>query len=138
MGLSDFAKQRNPAKPFEVHPEGASVKRTRLTFDPIPGIPQVRALCTTAGPIFDTWSRRTVSTHTEQVVPVICPGGGPQIFSIAAKNSFNLTPGQDQQLTVDQKYEAALKRNMVQKTDPDISRPLQNASLAIFLLREDR
>jgi hypothetical protein len=110
LGLSDYSKLRDPAKPWQADPGAQNVKRTTYEFTPKPNGQPARALFTTAGPIVDNWSRRTSWAADGMVTPVICPGGGQQMFSMTAKNQFVLKPGQEQQLTVEQKEEALFEQ----------------------------
>lgn len=110
LGLSDYSKLRDPAMPWQAKPDAVNVKRTAYQFEPAQDAASVRALFSTAAPVIDNWSRRTSWNPGAQVVPIITPGGGQQIFSPSGKEIMNLKAGQEKQLTQAQKYEAAFAR----------------------------
>lgn len=110
LGLSDYSKLRDANMPWKADPDAQNVKRTAYQFTADPAMGPSRALFTTAGPIVDNWSRRTSWAPDGKMVPVICPGGGQQMFSITAKHAFTLNPAQEQLLTVEQQQEAEFER----------------------------
>lgn len=94
LGISDFGKMRDPSKPWAAAPDAANVKKTSWKFEADATMPAVPALFSVAAPVVDNWSRRSSWDADATVVPVICEGGGKQIFAPKGKDILKLLPGQ--------------------------------------------
>ncbi len=94
LGISDFGKLRDPLKPWAPVPNADNVRKTPWQFEADPNIQPKPALFSTAAPVVDNWSRRSSWDLDATVVPVICPGGGKQIFAPQGKDLYILQPNQ--------------------------------------------
>ena len=84
LGISAYGKLRDPIKSWTADPNSDNVKKTAWKFQTDVSMP-FAALCSTASPVMDTWSRK---------YPIPCEAGGPQIYAPAAKSIVTLIPGQ--------------------------------------------
>lgn len=94
LGISDYGKLRDPAKPWAAAVEAENVKKTPWQFEADQSKQAIPALFSTAAPVIDNWSRRSSWDPDATVVPVICAGGGKQIFAPQGKDLFTIMPGQ--------------------------------------------
>lgn len=94
LGISDYGKMRKPSTPWAADPDASNVKKTAWQFEADKSQANQPALFSKAAPVIDNWSRRNTWDPDATVVPVICKGGGNQIFAPKGKDLFTLLPDQ--------------------------------------------